>query len=889
VSPYFRPAGLLRASRKRAISLTATTVAVGVIVTGVVVSGAPQRVSAAVTGTDIYVSNASSANCSDTGSGSEATPFCTISAAAAVAQAGQTVIVEPGTYAPVTISVSGAPGNPVTFQGATTGVASIEPATKADAVLISGAHDVVISGFRVYPFGAPGYEVTGSSSDITINGTDTTGTVAAPDIEVDAASNVTISRSSLAAGTNVRVNSGASGVVITGNTLISNGRYPAVAVTGAPGTDVTGNTLYAQCGPAIDVSGASAGASIENNVVSSYVTAPSSTCTNADGTTAIAVSADSTPGTTSDYNLINPAPFTALYDWGGTSYPDLGTFQGATAQGMHDIAANPQLGTQEDTSTVTRGAAIWYPLTDASPAIDSANADAPGELAADQLGNPRSDDPGIGNTGTGSGTGTSTTYFDRGAAEVEGGVHWGGQSVSDSGPLTVTAHQQATPVWATNGPLYFYSYSIDGGAVAFTGASSIQHTFQLAGTHGITMGTYQGGSNYAIQGVRSYDAVVGADYTPVTPARVLDTRDGTGVAMAGAVAANGTVTLSIPATGGVPAADISAVVMNVTVTQPKAAGVLTVYPGTGTPPTTSNLNFSAGETVPNLVTAQLSDGKVSFRNTSKGTVQVIADLNGFYGPGGYGFQPQSPARVLDTRNGTGTAKRPLAPASRIQLNLSGKVPAGTAAVVMNVTVTGPQKAGYLRVYPDSPTVPGISNLNFSAGETVPNLVIVPLAGGITDIYNSSPGTVQVIADLAGYFAAGAPDSFVPYGPIRTDDTRGTSFGPLKPSATYNVGSAYPDLVDANGSCFAPACPPPAAIVTNITVTQPTRAGYLSVYPGGSARPATSTLNFSAGQTVPNLVIMQTKPGAEFLVAYNASPGTLQLVADEYGYFIPAAG
>jgi hypothetical protein len=269
---------------------------------------------------------------------------------------------------------------------------------------------------------------------------------------------------------------------------------------------------------------------------------------------------------------------------------------------------------------------------------------------------------------------------------------------------------------------------------------------------------------------------------------------------------------------------------------------------------------------------------------------VVADLSGFYGPGGYGFQPKSPVRVLDTRNGTGATKRPLASASRIRLNLSGKVPAGTAAVVLNVTVTGPQKAGYLRVYPDSPTVPGTSSLNFSAGETVANLVIVPLTNDIADIYNSSPGTVQVIADLAGYFAAGAPDSFVPYGPIRTDDTRGTSFGPLKPLATYNVGSAYPDLVDANGSCFAPACPPPVAIVTNITVTQPTRAGYLSVYPAGSARPVASTLDFSAGQTVPNLVIMPTNPaGDEFLVAYNASPGTIQLVADEYGYFIPAAG
>jgi Right handed beta helix region len=876
---------------KRSISLSAAVLAVGVIAVGVAVSGAPQRASAAVVGPDIYVDNLSGANCSDTGSasGSEATPFCTISAAAAVAQPGQTVIVEGGVYAPVTISVSGEPGNPITFQGATTQTAVIEATAKTTAVLVSGAHNVVISGFRVEASGAPGYEVTGSSSDVTIDGTDLLPNPTAPGIEVDAASDVTVSRSSLVGGTGVQVNSGASGVVVTGNTLVSTGPYSAVAVTGAPGTDVTGNTLSVQCGPAIDVSGASAGASIENNIVTSSDHAPSSACTDADGTTAIAVSADSTSGTTADYNLISQSSaFTAMYDWGGTTYRDLATFQGATGQGAHDLAGNPLLGAQQDTTTVNRGTAVWYPVDNGSQAIDSANADAPGELATDQLGDPRSDDPNVANTGAGSGSGTSTTYFDRGAVELEGDSQWGGQSVSVSGPLTVTAQQQITPTWPTNGPLYFYSYSFDGGATSYTGASSIQHTFEVAGTHTISMGVYQGGLNL-IEGVRTYDAVVGADYTPVAPVRILDTRYGTGVARAGAIPGRGKLTLSIPAIDGVPAADISAVVMNVTVTEPTAPGDLTVYPGDGTPPGTSNLNFTVGQTVPNLVTVQLSGGKVSFHNASAGPVQVVADLSGFYGPGGYGFQPQSPARVVDTRVGTGAPRQPLASGSRIQLNLAGKVPAGTAAVALNVTVTGPQRAGFLKVYPDSPVVPGTSSVNFTAGQTVANLVIVPVANDIADIYNSSPGTVQVIADLTGYFATGAPDSFVPYGPIRTDDTRGTSLGPVKPGATYTVGSAYPYLDDDHGSCPALACPPAVALVTNITVTQPTRGGDLSVYPYNSARPATSTLNFSAGQTVPNLVVMKQAPGDWALDAYNDSPGTLQLVADEYGYFITAAG
>ena len=179
------------------------------------------------------------------------------------------------------------------------------------------------------------------------------------------------------------------------------------------------------------MSGASAGASIENNIVTSSDHEPSSACTDSDGTTAIAVSADSTSGTTADYNLISQSSaFSAMYDWGGTTYRDLATFRGATGQGAHDLAGNPLLGAQQDTTTVNRGTAVWYPVDNGSQAIDSANADAPGELATDQLGDPRSDDPGVANTGAGSGSGTSTTYFDRGAVELEGDSPAGAASPS---------------------------------------------------------------------------------------------------------------------------------------------------------------------------------------------------------------------------------------------------------------------------------------------------------------------------------------------------------------------------------------------------------------------------------------------------------------------------
>ena len=108
-------------------------------------------------------------------------------------------------------------------------------------------------------------------------------------------------------------------------------------------------------------------------------------------------------------------------------------------------------------------------------------------------------------------------------------------------------------------------------------------------------------------------------FVSVAPARLLDTREGIGAARA-AVGANQTVDLQVTGRGGVPASGVAAVVMNVTVTGPSTGGFLTVYPSGTTRPTASNLNFTAGQTIPNLVIVKLgATGKVTLINNSAGT------------------------------------------------------------------------------------------------------------------------------------------------------------------------------------------------------------------------------------------------------------------------------
>src|ERR1019366_6730912 len=125
------------------------------------------------------------------------------------------------------------------------------------------------------------------------------------------------------------------------------------------------------------------------------------------------------------------------------------------------------------------------------------------------------------------------------------------------------------------------------------------------------------------------------------------------------------------------------------------------------------------------------------------------------------FTPVSPVRLMDTRNGTGGVTGPVGAGATVSLQVAGKggVPAsGVTAVVVNVTATSPTAASYVSVYPDGTTRPAASNLDFTAAQTIANLVVVPVgADGKIDFYNAA-GTVQLIADLSGYYTAppGAP-------------------------------------------------------------------------------------------------------------------------------------
>jgi hypothetical protein len=231
----------------------------------------------------------------------------------------------------------------------------------------------------------------------------------------------------------------------------------------------------------------------------------------------------------------------------------------------------------------------------------------------------------------------------------------------------------------------------------------------------------------------------------MSPVRLLDTRP------TGPLGPKGVLPLTVTGVAGIPATGVGAVALNVTVAEPSTAGWVTVWPSGEPRPYASNLNFTKGQTVPNLVIVKVgADGKVAMYN-DVGNVHLIADVVAWFSASsstGAAATAVRPARLLDTR-----ASGKVGANSSIDLKVAGVagVPANAKAVSLNVTVDQPSQTGWVTVWPAGQPRPLASNLNMVAGDTVPNQVIAAIgANGAVSLYNAF-GNVHLIADLTGYF------------------------------------------------------------------------------------------------------------------------------------------
>lgn len=351
-------------------------------------------------------------------------------------------------------------------------------------------------------------------------------------------------------------------------------------------------------------------------------------------------------------------------------------------------------------------------------------------------------------------------------------------------------------------------------------------------------------------------------YTPLTPVRVLDTREGAGLVGPGR-------TVAVDLASKVPTGT-TAVVLNVTGVSPTAETYVTAYPSGEARPLASSLNLARGEIRANLVTVRVTDARAVTLYNHLGSTHLVADLAGYYSTGdGSRFTPTDYNRRLSLSMSAREAW---------EFDFSASVPESATAVMVNVTGVAPTAATFLTAWPTGAARPVASNMNLAAGKINPNLVIVPLGEGRRfSVYNNA-GDITVHADLAGFYTPEYGAVFAPSSPARLFDTRtgvGTENGVAAPiRAGQTVGFQPGQKIPGKA----------VAAVMNLTGVSPTTGTFVSATVTGPD-PGHSNLNLVAGQTSANLALVPLNwiPISVPVWFYNKN-GSVNVVADLAGYF-----
>jgi hypothetical protein len=433
--------------------------------------------------------------------------------------------------------------------------------------------------------------------------------------------------------------------------------------------------------------------------------------------------------------------------------------------------------------------------------------------------------------------------------------------------------------------------------------TAVHVTFKTAGTQWVTAES----TDYLLTGTQSgivispsAAAAINATFYPLTPAvRVLDTRSGVGhsgalpagVPMTFQVA-GATVDATIPSTA-------VAVTGNLTVAAPSNGWAVYLGPSPVASPTSSTVNFVAGQTTSNGVTVALSStGTLSatFMSTTGSTTGLVFDVTGYFVNDGNGlyYNVVSPVRAIDTRSSIGTIVTPSVVLARslvanqpMCFDLSATVPADAMAVTGNLTVIGANSGWAIYLGPAAVAAPTTSTINFTAGQTLANGVTVALSTDQTmcaTFISTAGQTADMVFDVTGYYGDDG-DVYTPIAPVRMVDSRiglGLASGLVANAPReFQVASTSSPLVKTAVAAGA------VAITGNLTITDQTFGWAAYLGPNALTSPTTSTINFSAGQVIANNVTVRLggSNNADLFATFISTSGnTTSVVLDVTGYF-----
>jgi hypothetical protein len=376
----------------------------------------------------------------------------------------------------------------------------------------------------------------------------------------------------------------------------------------------------------------------------------------------------------------------------------------------------------------------------------------------------------------------------------------------------------------------------------------------------------------------------GLQFVPITPCRVVDTRNAAGPFGGPELSGDSVRSFTIPSGScGIPST-AQAYSFNVTVVPNGTLGWLTIWPTGQAQPHVSTLN-SDGRTKANAAIVPAgTGGAVSVFVTDP--TQVILDINGYFVPAGtataLAFYPLTPCRVVDTRSGGPPFGAPSFAGGETRSfpmpSSSCNIPAAAQAYSLNVTAVTAGVVRYVTTWPTGQPQPGTSTLNATTGTVTANAAIVPAGtSGAISVFASD--TTDLIIDINGYFAPPGSGGLSLYTlkPCRVLDTRLPSGSP-----PFN-GTKVVNVV--RSGCGAP--PVAQAFVLNATVVPPGTMRWLTLWPDGQSQPNVSTLNAFDGAITSNMAIVPAPVGANpngSIDAFVSDPS--QLILDISSFFAP---
>lgn len=351
-------------------------------------------------------------------------------------------------------------------------------------------------------------------------------------------------------------------------------------------------------------------------------------------------------------------------------------------------------------------------------------------------------------------------------------------------------------------------------------------------------------------------------FVPLTPKRVLDTRDPALGGTSGKLGTGRTVSIDV---GQIVPQDAVAAVLSVTATGACYPGFLTVF-ACGPRPPTSNVNYELARTTAGVAITPMTAGKVCV--FASGATDVVVDVMGAFTPGGDLFHPMPPTRWLDTRGGAVqlaeiTGVRTARTETAVRVRGQGQVPNDASGVWINLTVADPSAPTVLTAYPGPCGSPPLSsNVNARPQRSTAASVLVGIGADGTICVLTYTGSSQIVIDVAGWFGPGPGGlAYRPRGPVRLLDTRLNGGKPTTADIPVHVEDTY---------------------ILNVAATESTALGYVTVRPCGSPL-LSSLVNTVRGETIANLTAVGGDGAGNVCVHSNIAS---HLVVDQVATFAP---